>query len=223
MTAALFDLDDTLYREMDYVEGGFRAVAEFLGGRYGLKEETVLDKTMSILHTSGRGKIFDKLIELLGISNEEIVRYLIYMYRTHKPAISVYEDVIPVFEHLRSVGVKTGLITDGMAIVQQNKVSALGIAGLFDVIIYTDAIGAEYWKPSPVAFKMALNILNTPACESVYVGDDPSKDFIAPNALGMKTVRIIRDSDTHKQTPEGQGFAAQTIHNSLSEYFMVVP
>ncbi|WP_420265085.1 HAD family hydrolase [Candidatus Magnetominusculus dajiuhuensis] len=223
MRAALFDLDDTLYREMDYVEGGFRAVGGFLSNRYGFKEKEVFDKAVNILHTSGRGKVFDKLIEFLGISNEEIVRYLIYIYRTHKPAISVYGDVIPVFEYLRSTGVKTGLITDGMAIVQQNKVSALGIAGLFDVIIYTDAIGADYWKPSPVAFNMALNILNTPACESVYVGDDPSKDFIAPNALAMKTVQIIRNSGTHKQTPEGRGYAAQAICNSLSEYFRVAP
>ncbi|MBF0556264.1 MAG: HAD hydrolase-like protein [Nitrospirae bacterium] len=243
--AAIFDLDDTLYREMDYVEGGFRAVAGFLGKYYtvfydeivfektsmhsipidlnNFREEAIFKKMMDILNDFGRGKVFDKLIKFLGISNEEIVSYLIYLYRTHSPVIHTFEEVIPVLEHLRAAGMKTGLITDGMAIVQQNKVAALGIAGLFDVIIYTDAIGAEYWKPSPVPFKMALNILNVPAEDSVYVGDNQSKDFFAPNALGMKSVQIIREPGISRQTPEGQGYAAQTIISSLSEYFGVTP
>lgn len=219
MTAALFDLDDTLYREMDYVGSGFRAVAGFLSSHYGFKEDTVFDKAIAILNECGRGKVFDKLLEALNIFDEDLVRLLIYIYRTHRPVIRAYEDVVPVIEQLRLTGVKTGLITNGMAIVQQNKVTALGIAELFDVIIYPDAIGAEYWKPSPVPFKMVVKALRCPAEESVYVGDDPSKDFIAPNALGMKTVQIIRSPGIHKPTPAGQGCAAQTIISSLSEYF----
>ncbi|MEO5360138.1 MAG: HAD-IA family hydrolase [Nitrospirota bacterium] len=222
IAAALFDLDDTLYREMDYVESGFRTTAGFLSSHYDLKEDTVYDKAIEIFKTFGRGKVFDKLLESLNIFDEDMVRLLIYIYRTHRPVIHIYEDVLPVIELLRLTGVKTGLITNGMAIVQQNKVTALGIAGLFDVIIYTDAIGAECWKPSPVPFKMALNILNINAKETVYVGDDPSKDFLAPNALGMKTVQIIRGPGIHKPTPEGQGYAAQTTISSLSEYFGAV-
>nr|ADI87666.1 HAD family hydrolase [uncultured Nitrospirae bacterium MY2-1F] len=206
---------------MEYVESGFRAVAGFLSSLYDLKEDVVYDKAIAILKTFGRGKVFDNLLESLNIFDDDMVRLLIYIYRTHRPVIHAYEDVVPVIELLRLRGVKTGLITNGMAIVQQNKVTALGIAGLFDVIIYTDAFGAEYWKPSPVPFKMAVKTLRCPAVKSIYVGDDPSKDFLAPNALGMKTVQIIRSPGIHKPTPEGQGYAAQTTISSLSEYFSV--
>ncbi|MBF0458391.1 MAG: HAD hydrolase-like protein [Nitrospirae bacterium] len=219
LSAALFDLDDTLYREMDYVSSGFRAAARFLRSKYGFNEEIVFNKTMDILNSFGRGNVFNKLLEELGIFDEEILRYLIYIYRTHRPAIHVFGDVLPVLESLRDSGIKTGLITNGMAIVQQNKVAALGIARLFDVIIYPDAIGPEYWKPSPVPFKMALNVLGVPAVASVYVGDNPSRDFLVPNALGMKSVQIKRETCIVKETPEGQGYAAQTIIGSLSEYF----
>lgn len=215
ISAALFDLDDTLYREMDYVRSGFRVVAGFLSSKYGFHEAIVFNKTMDILNAFGRGNVFNKLLEALGIFDEEILRYLIYIYRLHSPEIRAFEDVVPVLERLRRSGVKTGLITNGMAIVQQNKVSALGIARLLDVIIYPDAIGPEYWKPSAVPFKMALNVLNVPASESVYVGDNPSRDFLAPNALGMKSVQIKRETCVTKETPEGQGYAAQTIISSL--------
>ncbi|MBF0319452.1 MAG: HAD hydrolase-like protein [Nitrospirae bacterium] len=219
VAAALFDLDDTLYREMDFVESGFMAVAGFLSEHYGFNEEIIFDKTMDILRAFGRGKIFDRLLNALDISDEAMVHYLVYIYRTHRPDIHTYEEAIPVLKGLRAAGVKTGLITDGMAVVQQNKVAALGIYGLFDVVIYTDAIGRPYWKPSPVPFKMALQILGTTARESVYVGDDPLKDFHAPNALGMKSVQIIREGAIARDA--GQGYAAQTIINTLSEYFGV--
>ncbi|MCG6553505.1 MAG: HAD hydrolase-like protein [Candidatus Magnetominusculus sp. LBB02] len=217
--AALFDLDDTLYREMDFVESGFGAVARFLAGHCSVKHDAIFDKAMNILKTSGRGRVFDKLLELLEISDKEMVAYLIYIYRTQRPDIAAYRDVIPVLEHLRVTGVKTGLITDGMAVVQQNKLSALGIAHLFDVIIYTDAIGAVYWKPSHVPFNMALKILGVPAADSVYVGDDPSKDFLAPNALGMKSVQITRGDAAPKPAPSGKGYAAEMTIDSMSEYF----
>ncbi|MBF0515522.1 MAG: HAD-IA family hydrolase [Nitrospirae bacterium] len=217
--AALFDLDDTLYRETDYVESGFRAVAGFISSHYGIDEDIVLQEAIEILKGFGRGKVFDILLERLHIFDKETIRYLIYIYRTHEPAISVYPEVIPILEQLRASGVKTGLITDGMAVVQKHKVSALGIARLFDVIIYTDAIGREFWKPSPVPFKMALKMLGVPASDCVYIGDDSSKDFFAPNVLGMKSVQIKREPGINKPAPKVKLYSAQKIINNLSEYF----
>ena len=34
------------------------------------------------------------------------------------------------------------------------------------------------------------------ATDAVYVGDDPAKDFAAPRALGMRTVRVVRQIES---------------------------
>ena len=37
----------------------------------------------------------------------------------------------------------------------------------------------------------------------VYVGDNPAKDFVAPRALGWRTVRVRRHGQLHHEVPSG--------------------
>jgi putative hydrolase of the HAD superfamily len=79
-----------------------------------------------------------------------------------------------------------------MASVQRRKITALGLNELFDALICTDELGQEFWKPSPIPFKVALALLGMCPSESVYVGNDPAKDFGGPNEIGMVTIRVDR-------------------------------
>ena len=75
------------------------------------------------------------------------------------------------------------LITDRHSVTQRNKIKALNIDTLFDLIIISEEFGSE--KPNPKNFE-AFNKFNT--IEKYYIGDNTSKDFIAPNALGWTTI-----------------------------------
>jgi putative hydrolase of the HAD superfamily len=74
----------------------------------------------------------------------------------------------------------------------------LGIGGLFDCIVYTDDLGRENWKPSPTAFSLMMNRLGVAGHECIYVGDNPVKDFLAPNELGWLTVMISREGGEYR-------------------------
>ena len=56
-----------------------------------------------------------------------------------------------------------------------------------DEIIITDELGGEIFrKPNDVSFRIMKYRMNLPYAEMLYVGDNSSKDFIAPKSLGMQ-------------------------------------
>ncbi|MCI4625219.1 MAG: HAD hydrolase-like protein [Candidatus Magnetoovum sp. WYHC-5] len=214
MKAVFFDLDDTLYPERKFVTNGFWVCARFLAKRYGLDKGDVFSKFYLRFMSKGRKQIFDVALKELGIYSDDLVKLLVYLYRCRKPEIELYDDARPTISHLKDMGFLTGLITDGMASVQKNKVAALNIEGLFDIIVYTDEICPECWKPSSVPFKIALELLNVEASHAYYVGDNTQKDFDGPLKLGMGAIYINREK---KVTPEIAGVhVIQTLSDVLS-------
>ena len=77
---------------------------------------------------------------------------------------------------------------DGYLAVQQNKFAALGLAPWFDAVVFSDALGRQAWKPSTKPFEQVLTCLNVSPAEAVYIGDNPTKDFLGARTLGMHTI-----------------------------------
>ncbi|WP_296807559.1 HAD family hydrolase [uncultured Methanobrevibacter sp.] len=187
MKTIIFDLDNTLYPEKTYVQSGFKAVARYLSDKYDCNFDKLFSKIMDIFNRDGRGKVFDKLVNDLNF-NEEIST-LVYIYRYHFPDIFLYPESILLLDNLKN-NYKLALITDGRAFVQKRKVEALNIENYFDVIVFTDVLGENYWKPSPEPYKLVLNMLDCDAKDAYYIGDDPYKDFKAPKNLGMNSIQV---------------------------------
>lgn len=200
--AVLFDLDDTLYDEITFVTSGFETVASYLSTNFHLIEEEILSVMMELLSRNGRGRIFDKVLEYNGLYEPKLVEELVSVYRSHQPNIDLYELVVPTFQELRHLDIKLGIITDGLYSVQRNKVSSLGLQDLVDIIIYTDEIGREYWKPHPIAFELAIKKLAIEPHEAIYVGNDPAKDFSGPNSIGIRSVHLCKDRCIEKASCE---------------------
>ena len=51
----------------------------------------------------------------------------------------------------------------------------------------------------------------------VYVGDNPTKDFIAPHMMGMKTIRVRRTGTLHYRIRLSSEFEADYEASSLEE------
>lgn len=192
MKTVLFDLDNTLYSERSYVKSGFMEVSKYLSNKYDLDKCEIYEKLIDIFNKEGRGKTFNLLLEDLKI--DENIFNLIYIYRYHFPDIKPYKDTLDILTKLKK-NFKLGLITDGRVFVQKRKVDGLNIEKYFDTIIFTDLLGDKFWKPSKVPFQIALNNLNSIPSDSVYVGDDPYKDFKAPRELGMKTIQVTIEEE----------------------------
>lgn len=189
--AVLFDLDDTLYPERQFVASGFRAVAGFLAERFRLDAEEVRRRLTAILAAEGRGRVFDRLLADLGLGAADLVTTLVYVYRSHRPAIALPAATREVLAHLRGAGWRLGVVTDGMGSVQRRKIEALGVEALVDAVVCTDELGPGAWKPDPRGYRVALELLGASLGGAIYVGDNPEKDFRWPNGAGMVTVQLL--------------------------------
>ncbi len=214
ITTVVFDLDDTLYDEIEYCETGFKAVAEFLAE---LSEAPPAERIFSALwkqFTAGNRKnTFNAALDELCLRYEDkFIEELVNVYRNHIPTIQLPQDSRDVLDELRAK-YTLALITDGFLPAQQLKVQSLGIEEYFKCIVYTEQLGREFWKPSPAGFEKIIQGLNVKPENMVYIADNEKKDFIAPNKLGFFTVQLIRPARLHtKVSSEPDGHAQHVIH-----------
>jgi putative hydrolase of the HAD superfamily len=218
LNALIFDLDDTLYDEVDYCRSGFRAVAEHIAGsRPGLAGEAVFDVLWGEFLSGNRRNTFDTALSNLGVPvTQTLLEELVLFYRSHRPQISLPAESRGVLEKLSS-GYGMALVTDGFMPAQRLKVESLGLDTHFRHIIYTEEMGREHWKPAPTGFLKALKLLDAEPFEVVCIGDNERKDFIAPNRMGAHTVQVLRPLRLHTSPGESPDAAAKTRINSLGE------
>lgn len=177
----IFDLDDTLYSEKDYVRSGYKAVAEYLGS------VEYADKLWKFFE-EGKPAI-DELLKEFGRESEK--SRILDIYRSHKPTIHLYNGVKEMIEDFKSRGIKVGIITDGRPEGQRNKIAALRLGDFIDsddIIITDDLGGTQFHKPCDIAFRIMLARWRLNPADVVYVGDNAEKDFQAPQQLGMRCV-----------------------------------
>jgi putative hydrolase of the HAD superfamily len=192
----VFDLDDTLYKEVDYQTSGLLAVCRVLESVCGFSLES---KFQELQQKSGS----DMLGELCICAGVPInmKESMLWVYRLHEPAIKLHPDTAAMLNNL-SKQYQLAILTDGRSITQRLKLRALGLMGL---PVY---ISEEYQSVKPSALRFERVMRDFAAAEYVYVGDNLDKDFIAPKALGWRTVclrddgRNIHPQASAKRLPE---------------------
>lgn len=188
LKAIIFDLDDTLYSERDYVKSGFSAVDEYLQKKTG--NEGFFRSAWTMYLNKVRGNTFNMALDEIGIEYDSgFISELVDTYRLHIPEISLSNGVSETLLKIRDK-YPLGLITDGHHHSQRKKIEALGIENLFDCLIVTDELAPERknWKPSPVPFEMMQEHFQANGNELIYIADNTKKDFISPNKLGWHSI-----------------------------------
>ena len=204
----VFDIDDTLYLERDYVRSGFEAVGEHLDAS--LRIAGFANAAWSLFEEGVRGNTINRALSILGIDpTEQLIQELIGAYREHVPRIALLEDVRAAINTLASEGVPMGVITDGPAASQRAKASALGLHQSIQTIIFTDELGRGFSKPDPRSFVMIAAALGRPD-RLTYVADNPAKDFKAPHGLGWRTWRLRRPGGLHLAQDSGPDIDLET-------------
>jgi putative hydrolase of the HAD superfamily len=190
---AVFDIDDTLYLERDYVHSGFEAV-----GRWAAKWlhiDDFAERCWGRFLGGRRSSIFDEVLSEFGQQpTAEVLSALVEVYRTHTPSIALAADA---YDALNAISCTTSIavVSDGPAASQSRKVEALGLASFAAPIVLTEALGTEFRKPHPRAFELVSQC--RPASVYAYIADNPLKDFAAPKQLGWITIRVRRPDGLH--------------------------
>lgn len=218
ITTVVFDLDDTLYDEIEYCRSGFDSAAGFLANKVSSASKEQLFNILWRQFTSGNHtKTFNTALEKLNISyDDKLIGELITVYRNHEPKLSLPDDSADVLRKL-SGNYTLAMLTDGFLPAQRLKVQALGIEKYFKFIVYTEELGREFWKPSPVGFEKIMESLNVEPQQMVYIADNEVKDFIAPNKLGIRTIKLIRPAHIHMSTSPDPNAKPQYVIHSFGQ------
>ncbi len=213
--ALVFDLDDTLFPEREFVLSGFAAVDEWLRGTKAISG--FLEKASAGFTAGARGNIFDLVLNDLGVGGDcELIRQMVEVYRNHKPRIRLFADAERALEHFSKTR-QLGLLTDGYLNVQRRKVTALSIADQFQAIVYSDVFGRQAWKPSSIPYEHVAKALDCAPSECAYVGDNPAKDFVTARRLNWFTIRVRRPGAEHFNVESDKAHEADKEIASLLE------
>lgn len=214
--AIIFDLDDTLYPERDYVFSGFKAVADW--GRTALHLSSIETyRQLKLLFDEGvRGDTFNRWIQMHGL-DAGLLDSLIRVYREHVPVLQPFAGARELLESLRK-SYRLGLISDGYLDVQKTKFASLGLEPFFEVVIFSDQWGREHWKPHVRPFRTAAELLHLKPSEMLYVADNPAKDFFGARKLQTFTVRLRREGGEYaKLSPISPDYAPDVTVTSFDQ------
>lgn len=214
----VFDLDDTLYKEIDFLESAYTEIADYFRdqfGIYGLRGE--------MLRYYHEGK--DVFQEIIDFYKRPVTKeFLLNMYRYHKPNIKLDVETKNVLDALNAnPDYSLGIITDGRFTSQMNKIEALGLNKYFsedDNIIISEVF--NHGKPDVFSYSLMECLLS--GDEYVYVGDNPEKDFKGANERGWTTI-CLKDNgrNIHKQDSSlSAEYLPQCCINSITELLNLI-
>jgi putative hydrolase of the HAD superfamily len=150
----VFDLDDTLYPEREFVLSGFRAAAELFEIRHGFGG--LFEAAGELFEKGCRGTIFNDALRFLGIEPvPRLVEALVEQYRAHRPKICLYPDGDWALTALRST-CQLAILSDGYLEVQERKLGRRGQASILPISL--DQTSMILLKVAPCRDNCASNI-----------------------------------------------------------------
>jgi putative hydrolase of the HAD superfamily len=203
----VFDIDDTLYLERDYVRSGFAAVGAWARAELGVAD--LGDRAWEAFEAGARGRILDVALAACGVrANGRLVPRLVDVYRSHTPTIDLLDDV-RAWLATRAADVTLAVVTDGPRASQRAKAAALGLGAWADPVVVTEELGPGLGKPHPAAFECAEAATGLAGAACAYVADNPTKDFAGPRSRGWRTVRVRREAGLHAAVASGDDVDAE--------------
>jgi putative hydrolase of the HAD superfamily len=201
LAAVLFDLDDTL---CDYATA--RAdrlrIAFSLAIQHGDHGEAVdLDRLIEesiAIHPHGVGH-FGPLLASHGIGGPDTARLAAEWYQDNRfHGLRLFPEAASVIGAVRRAVADggggsarpIGIVTNGPADVQRDKIELLGVDGMVDFAVVSGEFGVE--KPDPAIFAEALRLARVAPEEALLVGDSLEFDIAGAEGAGIRSVWINR-------------------------------
>lgn len=121
-----------------------------------------------------------------AVLDATFARYLV----AYRGSWRAFPDAAPFLRALREQGTRIGILTNGNHEQQHDKLAAIGLLPLIDVVCTSEGIG--HTKPSARAFEVFSAQLGFPVDQIAFVGDDADHDVRAARAAGMCAGLVVR-------------------------------
>lgn len=204
MYAFVFDLDDTLYDQIqpfkrayeknfpqysDYFESFYVANRRISDQLFPMTESGELDlEEMRIKRVRGA---FESL--RIAVTEEEASRFQAD-YKGYQQRIELDSHMITILDLLKTNGVPLGLITNGPDDHQRMKISALELQKWFldDAIITSGGEGVA--KPESEIFRILERKRGLDPLSTYYIGDSYANDVVGAHNAGWKTIWLNKQN-----------------------------
>ena len=184
----VFDLDDTLFPEVEFLKSAYLDISLKLTP---FTEAQIYEEMLE--RYQKKENVFEWILTLYQHKMPHLqMDWLLREYREHYPKIVLADATASFLKRLSQASVPMGLITDGRSITQRNKLRALGIEKYFTDIIISEEFGSE--KPDERNYLHFSN--HYPGKNFYFFGDNTSKDFIVPIKLGWNTI-CLKNQGNH--------------------------
>ena len=185
----IFDLDDTLYSRGDYVNNGLRNVVNFIKSKNkNLDKKKIFKELKKNYYNKKLKKTFNHFLKKNNFKSVNL-KNCISLFRYGKKKIKPHKETLKLLKKYKK---NCYLVTDGNKNVQKFKIKELGIQKYFKRIFITNQFGLKNQKPSLFCFNKIKEIEKCKYSDMVYIGDNPIKDFVNCNKVGIKTIRIMK-------------------------------
>ncbi len=201
----IFDLDDTLYKEIDFVHSAFVHIDRLLVADYGCTAgEGLCTMVAAVAKGENPFDALDAKLHEAGIHINNAIDWMVSEYRYHIPQLRLSDDVRRFLSWLTKCAFDMFIITDGRSVTQRNKIRALGLDEYIPLenVLISEEVGVD--KIAGVAFSkiydLYCDLVEDNDVQFMFIGDNPRKDFVVGNSFGYPTVMLMDDGrNIHSQ------------------------
>lgn len=118
--------------------------------------------------------------------------------------VRLYPDVMETLKQLRNMGLRIGVVTNGLESDYTQVLQKVGLHSFFDVTVGIDTVGKM--KPHKDIFLYALNKLQVSPNETLFIGDRLEHDYEGARKAGIKPLLIDRNGVTCSKVEKIRSF-----------------
>jgi len=173
-TTIIFDLDDTLYNEIEYISRAYRFISNKISERNNhFSPQDIFNFLLEEFKSNGRKNLYQKLITKFDGTNYPLSDFLNDLRTVPIPENSIaIKDELYSFIQSNINKYKFFIATNGNKIQQENKFRSANIPfkNRFN-IVYCDAFGIGKRKPSPFFINYISENFHIKLDEMIFIGD----------------------------------------------------
>lgn len=182
----IFDLDDTLIYEIDYLFAGYLEIAKNFG-KSSLEKTRMFTYLVDNFKLGNRSKLFNDFIYSFSLNESDIVKMLTILRNVKiKGSLRLTNEAKIILYLLMVLNKKYYVVTNGNPIQQSNKLKQINWDGL---PMPTKVVFANEYKPkpSPDSFFQIRELLSQ--SKILYIGDS-EVDFEYAKNCGMNFYKL---------------------------------